>query len=83
MRITYHYQLHAQCPVDNTTIDVYEFTIESAVMIKVETIIECFVYAAGGPIFQEELTDRVARKLGAKVTSVGWHSGVKTICEAP
>lgn len=84
MRNTYEIEVRAQCPVNATDTDRYEFTITSESMIQVESIIDFFTTNAGhAEIFQEELTRRAAVTLGAQVRSVGWHSGVKVTCEAP
>ena len=84
MKNVYEIEVRAQCPVNATDTDRYEFTIESATMIQVETITEFFATNAGtAEVFQEELTRQAAVTFGAKVRSIGWHSGVKVTCEAP
>ena len=84
MKNIYEIEVRAQCPVQATDTDRYEFTIESASMIQVETITEFFATNAGtAEVFQEELTRLAAVTFGAKVRSIGWHSGVKVTCEAP
>ena len=50
-------------------------------MIEVERINTFFKTATAKPLFQEVLTARCAKTLGARVTSTGWHSGVKVTCE--
>ena len=80
----YKLQVRAQCPVNPSDVDLYDFTIESQSLIQVEHILEFFkTYAGKAEVFQEELTRLCAVTLGAKVTSVGWHSGVHVICTAP
>lgn len=84
MKCSYEIEVRAQCPVVPTDTDIYQFTIESASIIEVEKIVEFVRTNAGkNEVFQEALTNACAVALGAKVTSVGWHSGIKVICEAP
>ena len=84
MKNTYEIQVRAQCPVNENDTDLYSFTIESESLIEVERITEFFRKNAGRRnIFQESLTQSCAVTLGAKVTSVGYHSGVRVICVAP
>lgn len=64
--------------------DLYAFVIESEELIEVERIVAFFKKNAGRKkVFQETLTNDAAVVLGAKVTSTGWHQGVKVTCEAP
>ena len=80
----YEFQVRAQCPVNPSDTDLYQITIELESMIEVEKIIKFFSDHAGDKnIFQETLTDLCAVKLGVKVTSVGWHSGIKVTRIAP
>ena len=84
MICTYEVEVRAQCPVNPQDTDLYAFTIESEAMIEVEKIVAFFAAHAGTRnVFQETLTQQCAVTLGACVTSVGWHSGIKVICEAP
>jgi hypothetical protein len=80
---TYEIQVRAQCPVNSSDTDLYDFTICSHNMIEVEKIAEFFQKNIGKKIFQEVLTQQCAVTIGARVISVGWHSGIKVICEAP
>lgn len=80
----YSYQVRAQCPVNPTDTDLYQFVIESEAIIEVERIVTFFEKNAGAQrVFQESLTHQCAVTLGAKVISTGWHSGVKVECIAP
>lgn len=64
--------------------DLYQFTIESETIIEVEKIVAFIKDNAGAKnVFQEDLTRKCAVILGARVTSVGWHSGIKVTCIAP
>lgn len=84
MRNTYQIEVRAQCPVNPTDTDLYQFTIESETIIEVEKILAFLDKHAGNQqVFQESLTRLCATTLGAKVTSVGWHSGVKVTSVAP
>lgn len=80
----YEVEVRAQCPVNPGDTDTYDFVIESQAMIEVEKIVAFFADNARlKNIFQEALTQKCAVILGAKVTSIGWHSGIKVICTAP
>lgn len=84
LRNVYEYEVRAQCPVQPNDRDLYKFTITSESLIEVERIVEFFEKNAGAKeVFQERLTQQCAVTLGAQVTSVGWHSGVKVTCQAP
>lgn len=84
MKCQYDIEVRAQCPVNPTDTDLYKFTIESETLIEVEKIAKFFEENAGkAETFQEALTNHCAVTLGAKVTSVGWHSGIKVTCHAP
>jgi len=81
---TYEYEVRAQCPVNPLDTDLYAFTIRSEGLIEVEKIVGFFKDNAGmQQVFQEVLTQKCAVTLGARVTSIGVHSGVKVTCEAP
>ena len=84
MKCTYEVEVRAQCPVNHSDTDLYAFTIESESLIEVEKIMAFFKAHAGDKnVFQEALTNLCAVTLGAKTTSVGWHSGIKVTCVAP
>lgn len=84
MKNKYEIEVKAQCPVNQTDRDLYAFTIESEALIEVERIVEFFAKNADKQqVFQERLTQMCAVALGARVTSVGFHSGVKVTCVAP
>lgn len=84
MRCSYEIEVRAQCPVNPTDTDLYSFMITSETMIEVEKITAFFAaHATQKEVFQEILTQQCAVTLGARVTSVGWHSGIKVMCEAP
>ena len=79
MRVTYTLTMEAVCPVDKKK-DVYEVEVISDRTIPVEDIL--WLTKDQPEAFQETLTENLARLLGARVISTGWHSGVKTVCEA-
>ena len=84
MKCQYELEVRAQCPVNPQDTDLYQFIIESEALIEVETIVAFFKATAGNKeTFQESLTQLCAVTLGANVTSIGWHSGVKVTCHAP
>ena len=84
MRNVYEIEVRAQCPVNPQDTDLYQFRIESESLIEVEKIVAFVKEHAGEQrVFQERLTMLCATTLGAKVTSVGWHSGVRVECHAP
>lgn len=84
MKNRYEVEVRAQCPVVPEDTDLYQFLIESESIIEVENI-RSFIndHAGRKNIFQEDLTNKCAVMLGAKVTSVGWHGGIKITCVAP
>jgi len=79
----YEVEVRAQCPVNPTDTDLYQFTIESEQTIEVEKINEFFQQHAREKIFQEALTQKCAVTLGVRATSTGFHSGIKVTCVAP
>ncbi len=81
MMTRYELHIHAACPVDSER-DVYECIIESDRTIPVERINEVVGGWLAKGVFQEDITQAIARQLGAKVTTIGYHSGVKTTCIA-
>jgi hypothetical protein len=79
MLVTHEIQVYGRCPVDSAS-DSYEVSISTRRMLKVEDII-AVIAALEWPLFQEEMTQQLADKLGCNVRSVGYHSGIKTTCE--
>lgn len=81
MKNTYEVEVRAQCPCNPEDTDCYHFTIASESIILVEDIAAFFKKFAGRKkIYQEALTQKCAVTLGARVTSVGWHHGIKVTC---
>lgn len=82
MRCTYETRIVAACPVDAKP-DVYDATFESDDTIRCEDIIAAIGKYATEKAFQEVITVELARELRCRVTTVGYHSGVKTTVVAP
>lgn len=79
MLVTHEIQVYGRCPVDGAS-DSYDVSISTRKLLKVEDII-AVIAALEWPLFQEEMTQQLADKLGCNVRSVGYHSGIKTTCE--
>lgn len=73
------------CP-RNGSIVAYEIVIRTHQMILVEELQALVRQCCQIPSFQEDLTQRLLLSLKEKaeqVTTIGRHSGVSIICEAP
>lgn len=81
MRNTYELEITCSCPVDDDP-DVYHLTVTSRRTIPVENILKAVEKLREDNLFQEELTQRLHRRINACVTLVGYHSGVKTTTTA-
>lgn len=76
--IVYDFTLTAVCPVDSTTVDVYEATLRTDTMIEVEELIRIARKHEHLGIYQEELTATIHAAIGhGELTTVGTHSGIK------
>ena len=80
MLVRHYLTITASCPVDRKP-DHYDAVVECSGVVKVEDILAAVAGLRLKRIYQEELTQELARQLGAKVTTTGYHSGVKTVCE--
>lgn len=70
MKVSHTFRGHATCPVDPRIVDDYEVTVETNRLIKVEDIFGAFRrIKEDGPIFQEDLTQKLATALNATVTT--------------
>jgi hypothetical protein len=78
MKVTHEMTFARRCPVDDA-LDHYELCVETTRTVKVEDILAA-IEALPEKSFQEEITAALAAKLGCSVTTVGYHSGVKTTC---
>ncbi len=78
---TYKATAKALCPVDPSVVDVYEVTIVSTALLRVEFLLETIAKYERKEIFQEYLTSALLRDFDAvSVVTVGEHSGVETTC---
>jgi hypothetical protein len=82
MLVKHYLTITAKCPINPGTMDRYDAIIECSLMLSVERILEEIEKFRELEIYQERLTESLAETLGAKVTTTGFHSGVKTVCEA-
>lgn len=78
----YETKIVAACPVDAGP-DLYDATFESDDTIRCEDIVAAVGKYANEKAYQEAITADLARQLRCKVTTVGYHSGVKTTVIAP
>lgn len=83
MKNTYQLEVRAICPIHHDLVDVYQVTVRSESLIKVETIKTHFEKYASQQIFQELMTAESAVALGAEVETVGVHAGVVVRSIAP
>jgi hypothetical protein len=81
MRARHSLTVLSACPVDGQR-DVYEVEVEVDFVLPVEHILAAVARLTKESLFQEALTERLARELGARVRTSGTHSGVRTVCEA-
>lgn len=81
MMTTHELTARCTCPVDNGP-DTYAVTVETVADIAVEVILAAVNSLKSEKIYQEEFTRQLSRQLGAAVTTVGHHSGVRTTCRA-
>jgi len=77
MNVKHKLEIVALCPVNGEK-DCYKMTVRTKRVIYVEKILKLVDKYKKKKISQEELTHKIARKLGASVTTIGFHSGVKT-----
>ncbi len=77
MKVTHEFTMRAVCPVDGKS-DLYAVTVETDRLLKIEDILGEISAAAEEPDFQENITVDLARRLGAHVTTIGVHTGIKT-----
>ncbi len=80
MLVKHALKMEAKCPVNDLK-DHYDVVVECNRVLKVEDIIEATAKYKDQAKFQEDITQELANSLNAKVTTTGYHSGVKTICE--
>ena len=80
MIVRHELTIHCRCPVNGAR-DTYQVAVETNRIVKVEDILAA-VAALPDPQFQEEITQALAATLSCSVTTIGYHSGVKTTCSA-
>ncbi len=81
MLVKHEFSAQCACPVDGEP-DCYAVSVETDREIPVEMILGEAQKLAPEKLFQETFTVRLARGIGARVTTTGFHSGVKTTCSA-
>ncbi len=75
----YQFESRSLCPADNSP-DVYQVEVTSSEMIRCETLIALADLWSGVPIFQEELTKKLAAELRCPVVTTGTHcNGLVTV----
>lgn len=80
MLVKHELTVYGTCPVNGAR-DTYHVIVEANRILQVEAILNA-VDALPEKAFQEELTQILASQLEAKITTIGFHSGVKTTCIA-
>lgn len=78
----YETKIVAACPMDGGP-DVYDAVFESDDTIRCEDIANEIGKFATEKAYQESITADLARRLRCKVTTIGYHSGIKTTVVAP
>ena len=81
MKVKHTLEIKARCPVNDGQ-DTYRLTVTVDRLVKVEDILEAVRKLTAEPIFQEDLTRRLASELAASVHTTGRHGEVETECEA-
>jgi len=81
MLVRHEFQIEATCPVDGKP-DLYDAVLETTCLVYVEDILAALIEVRSLKVPQERLTADLARKLGGTLTTVGYHSGVKTTVTA-
>ncbi len=79
MKVEYQLTVSGKCPADGGR-DAYLVTVHSRHTIAVEDILAAVKASVAEPAFQEIVTERISRFLGATVKTIGTHSGVKVRC---
>lgn len=80
MNVQHRFRLHGTCPVDGAT-DRYVVTVLADRVVTVELILAVALAATVKPIFQEDLTRRIAERLrDVRVRTVCQHGDVRTRC---
>lgn len=80
MLVIHELEFDRKCPL-NDALDHYEARFETRAFLQVEDILKA-IEKLPAKAFQEEITRELADELGCAVTTIGYHSGVKTTCTA-
>jgi hypothetical protein len=78
VRVDHYLEAVAVCPVDKAG-DRYDVRVRVRRVLLVEDIWKAVRAAGAEPLTQEAFTQELARLLAARVRTVGYHSGVKTV----
>lgn len=76
MQTRYDLRITGLCPVDGSA-DAYDLTLEAGGEVRVEAILDAVREVTREPATQEAITLDLRRRLPGRVTTVGWHSGVR------
>ena len=76
MRARYSLTFTGQCPVNGDS-DVYDLEVVSSTPIMVEDIIGAVSEATKESRTQEQITKIIRSKIPARITTIGFHSGVR------
>lgn len=77
MKATHREMIHARCPVEPVW-DYYEVEVIADQLVRVETVRAAVAAEAGKETYQEDLTQRLATAIGARVTTTGMHRTTRT-----
>jgi len=79
VKVVHTLKVRGICPVDQLP-DEYTVRVVTRRVIPVEEILAQVEKLTKEPIFQEDLTQKLHRALACTVRSIGYHSGVRTVC---
>lgn len=82
--VEHTFPVYCNCPVDGKE-DDYTVTLRLCCeslndIIKVEDLLQFASAFKGKTLFQEQVTAEFHRVFKCKVSTIGFHSGVKTVC---
>lgn len=75
IEVTHKLHLTAKCPVDDR-LDVYQAEVRVRRVLPVEEILAAVAEIAEMRAYQEDITETLANRLDAEVSTFGSHSGV-------
>lgn len=80
--VTHTFTIQSRCPVDTSVVDVYEVVVKTSRTIEVHEMAKAArEIAQREPIFQEDLTMRLAMEFECEVTTTGMHKDIVTRVE--